>query len=374
GFNFYNHAQQTHIYTKSIEAGIDPRLMTVRNNQPVEIGIPLRNPDRLSNIQIKVTFDKVRASSSITMRLNGETLVEGQTGYRPGRSQVLTPETSILRPGFNKLVISGSFTLTSSARIRSVTVTGYSSFQRIIFLVLNLIGILITLGPILAKKYYEYTVRSELEERFPDFLRDVVEGTRSGMSLPQAIQNAQGNDYGRLSEHVNALSAKLEWGIPFDKVLWNFAEETRSPIIKRAVNTINQTYESGGNVSQVLDTVGNNLKEIKKLRKERESELYGEMVTGYVVYFIFLLVLIGLIRYLVPSLSFTGNIGPLGGGGQSAEELIATYRPIFQNLVIIQSIFSGLVIGKLSEGKLRAGAKHSAILLAVGYTAAILFM
>ncbi|MDY6769919.1 MAG: hypothetical protein SVU88_03015, partial [Candidatus Nanohaloarchaea archaeon] len=104
------------------------------------------------------------------------------------------------------------------------------------------------------------------------------------------------------------------------------------------------------------------------------SQIYGEMITGYIIYFVFLGVLVVLIRFLLPSLTFSGSIGPLQSSGLSAEELITTYRSVFRFLVIVQSIFSGMVIGRLSEGELKAGAKHVAILLGIGYTVAAVFM
>ncbi|MFB6265670.1 MAG: type II secretion system F family protein, partial [Candidatus Nanohaloarchaea archaeon] len=74
-----------------------------------------------------------------------------------------------------------------------------------------------------------------------------------------------------------------------------------------------QTYQAGGDVGGVLEAVGNNLEEIRKLRKERRSQIYGEMVTGYIIYFVFLGVLVVLIRYLLPSLTFQGGIGVIEG-------------------------------------------------------------
>ena len=55
--------------------------------------------------------------------------------------------------------------------------------------------------------------------------------------------------------------------------------------------------------------------------------------------------------------------GALGGGGQIAtpEELT---RP-FLWFIVVQGFFTGLVIGKLSEGKIRPGLKHSFILVVV---------
>lgn len=377
GANVLNYQDQTQIYSISAEE-TSSEFMTIRNAKDFQASFPLREPDSLSNVQIEIVFASANPSSTFQATLNGQGIGEdGEseiTGIQDGSVQQFTPSADSLERQ-NDLTITGEFTVAANAEIESVSVTGYSTVQRFTFLFINLFGMLIILGPILTIKYYKFTIRGEYEDRFPDFLRDIVEGVRSGMSLPQAIENASDNDYGRLSPKVQAMSAKLEWGIPFDRVLRDFADETNSRIIRRAVNTIIQTYESGGNVSDVLDTVGTNIKQVKQLERERESELYGEVITGYMVYFIFLVVLIALLRYLVPALNFTGDIGPLrGGGGQSTSALINQYRPVFRNLVVIQAIFSGLVIGKLSEGELRAGAKHVAVLLASGYTAAILFM
>lgn len=376
GANILNYNSQTQIYSIS-EDDASAEFLNIRESKPLQLQFPLQNPQNLDDLQMRVVFDRADQSSTFTATLNGRPLGSDDgtiTGIQDGSVQTFSPATENLTQ-VNQFVITGTFTVAADAQVQSVSVTGYSSVQRITFLFINLFGIILVLGPILTIRYYQFAVRGEYEDRFPDFLRDIVEGVRSGMSLPQSIQNAAGNDYGRLSPKVNAMSAKLEWGIPFDKVLRDFAEETDSQIIRRAVNTIIQTYESGGNVSEVLETVGKNIKEIKQLERERESELYGEVLTGYLVYFIFIGVLIALINYLVPSLSFSGDIGPLSGGtGQSTSALINQYRPVFRNLVVIQAVFSGLVIGKLSEGELRAGAKHVAVLLAAGYTAAVLFM
>ncbi len=295
--------------------------------------------------------------------------------------QRLNPDTGILELR-NRIEVQGSLQVAGEAVIERIEVTGYSLLQRYTFLFLNLLGIIIIIGPILAIRYTSFKERQELEDRFPDFLRDIVEGTRSGMSIPQAIQNAEENDYGALSKYVGAISAKIEWGIPLENVLHDFAERTKSHIIRLDINAILQSYEAGGNVSDVLQTVGANLKQVKELHRKRESELYGQVVTGYIVYFIFLAIMVALIQYLVPALTFSGNIPSLGtnigilsqAGSSSVGSTVDLLRPLFRNLVIIQSVFSGLVIGKLSEGELRAGAKHVGILLAAGYIVSVLFM
>ena len=46
----------------------------------------------------------------------------------------------------------------------------------------------------------------------------------------------------------------------------------------------------------------------------------------------------------------------------------------FFHMIILNSIFGGLIIGKISEGEARFGLKHVVVLVAVGYIASALFI
>ncbi|MDY6773889.1 MAG: type II secretion system F family protein [Candidatus Nanohaloarchaea archaeon] len=346
--------------------------MTFSRSGSSELTFRLAQPQKIQTLRINVRFQEINPQTSVTVQFN--TLEpETWTGLQPGRTRTLVLEGNSLRR-INTLRISGDFRYTNKATIESVTARGVTNLQRILFLLLNILGLIIVIGPILIRKYLQYNRQQELEQEFPNFLRDVVEGARAGMSLPQAIQNTSNNDYGQLTPYVQDLSAKLEWGIPFERAVREFGRKTDSDIIQRSINTIIQTYRAGGDVAGVLEAIGDNLEEIRELRAERRSQVHGEMITGYIIYFVFLGVLVVLIRYLLPSLTFSGGVGVLEGSGLSPEEIITTYRSVFRFLVIIQSIFSGLVIGRLSEGELKAGAKHVGILLGIGYTVAAVFM
>jgi flagellar protein FlaJ len=46
---------------------------------------------------------------------------------------------------------------------------------------------------------------------------------------------------------------------------------------------------------------------------------------------------------------------------------IENLRRIFLHLTLVQGFFSGLVAGKMGEGSVSAGLKHSLIMMLVGY-------
>ncbi|MBU3896687.1 MAG: type II secretion system F family protein [Nanoarchaeota archaeon] len=223
--------------------------------------------------------------------------------------------------------------------------------------------ILTVIGPIVTE-YNKYKIAKEIELRFPDFLRDVSENIRSGMTLPQAITSTKKTDYGLLDPYLDKIAVQIDWGIPFNKILENFAKG-KSDVIKRTVSVIIEAIKGGGNIAQVLDTVGRSVTEINNLHKERQSSTYSQMLTGYVIFFVFLGVLIALQKFLIPGMGFTGT-GTVG--------TMINYGILFKQMILIQGFFSGLVVGKMSEGKLIAGLKHSLILMIVGYIVLSMFV
>ena len=77
--------------------------------------------------------------------------------------------------------------------------------------------------------------------------------------------------------------------------------------------------------------------------------------------------------YLLPQLSEISGVSLTGfqiglgddigtTGGESIN-----FNTIFTALIVIQGLFSGLVVGKFSEGSLLPGLKHSLIMVLVGY-------
>ena len=62
------------------------------------------------------------------------------------------------------------------------------------------IGIVVS-GPTLLE-YRKYRENKEIEERFPDFLRDITENIKTGMTLTQAITATKDTYYGVLTPYV----------------------------------------------------------------------------------------------------------------------------------------------------------------------------
>lgn len=237
----------------------------------------------------------------------------------------------------------------------------------VIFSLINFVGMFIFAGPIVIIKYRDYSKLKEMEEMFPVFLRDFVESVRGGMTIPQAFKSVSGNEYKGLNKYVKKISAQLDWGIPVDKVLLKFSDEAKSKIIARIVSSVVESHRFGGSLTDTLEALSNTAIEVERLRTERKLYMHSQMITGYIIFFVFLGVMVGLEKFLVPGLAEAGS-GMLGVGGAGAMPGIAEeYKTVFRDLILIQGLFAGLSVGKMSEGAIISGIKHSLFMMFVGF-------
>lgn len=217
----------------------------------------------------------------------------------------------------------------------------------------------------------------ELEEKFLEFVRSVTDSVKAGIPIPKAIVEVSDADFGALSPHVKKLAYQIEWGIPLRDAFSRFAKSTENRVIKRSMSIVVEAEQSGGNIQDVLAAVTNSVLQIRKIKEERRSNAFAQLLQGYFVFFIFIGIMIILQLYLLPELGdISGTVlagiesgitsGFFDTGAEIGEGVI-DFTTLFTALILIQGFFSGLMIGKFSEGSLKEGLKHSLILAITGY-------
>jgi pilus assembly protein TadC len=236
-----------------------------------------------------------------------------------------------------------------------------------LFPILNILGGIVASVPTVWLFYSRYRASKEMEQQFITFIRDLSDSIKSGMTLPMALNHCSKRDYTAMTKHVRRLAAQIEWGIPFSKALRTFANKTNSVPVKRAVATIIATYKIGGKISDTLDSVSKSLATINKIKKERTATVYSQVITSYIIFFVFIVILVILQVFIIPNLTLdvdnplaaSNDISPLPEPEVFDQNFIA--------FIIVQGLFAGLATGKMAEGSLAAGLKHSILLIISGY-------
>jgi len=204
--------------------------------------------------------------------------------------------------------------------------------------------------------------QKEREEIFLAFTRDLVENVKSGTPIVKSIVNLQTRDYGALSPNIKKLANQLVMGITLQSALSTFAKDTKSRVIIRSVGLISEAERAGGKIDTILESVADSVNQIDTLKKERKSAISNLVTQGYLIFMIFIIIMLVLEFKILPLV--TDLSGQEGGLSVNTSHLDAGQfaMPLFV-MILVQSFFAGLVIGKISEGTIKAGIRHCFILL-----------
>ena len=222
-------------------------------------------------------------------------------------------------------------------------------FMTIFIMLFSVIGIVV---PLISLQYKHFQKMKNIESNFPNFIKAISEGLSSNMSLPQSVKYAAKSNFGDLSPYINRMVSQMSWGVSFEQAFRGMAESINNRLITRATSTIIEAHTYGGKISNAMTAIGKSITDIEKLRRERISSISSQMMQGYIIFFVFIGVMIGLVVFLLPILGSDA----LGGTGATNANLVAQYTVKFRHLSVIQGFFSGIAIGKLSEGSISAGS------------------
>lgn len=243
--------------------------------------------------------------------------------------------------------------------------------ERFSFFLLG-IGILIGISPFVFSAIRETKEETEKEEMFLEFARNLVESVRTGTPINKSIINVKDKPYGVLGKHVKKLANQISLGIPLNKALRTFSKDVKNKTISRSLTLISQAERSGGEIGEILEAVTEAVSTAEKLKKERKSSISTLVVQGYIIFIVFIMIILILQFQIIPLLGGlsldTGGagLGIFGSGGGTpidAEEVSSA----FIYLLVAQGFFTGLVIGKLAEGSVKSGIKHSFILVLLAF-------
>ncbi|MGQ0536293.1 MAG: type II secretion system F family protein [Methanobacteriota archaeon] len=213
-----------------------------------------------------------------------------------------------------------------------------------------------------------------LEERFPDFLRDIAVNRKAGLTLPAAVTIASRGDYGELTPEIHKMADQLSWHVPYEEVLERFADRVDTPLVRRTVSLINEASRSGGSVSDVLMSAARYAREVKTLENERRSTMSMYTIIIYITFFVFLFVAAVLYGMFVPEILKAADAalaaGTSGFGGLSFGELtLEDYRVFYFTASMVQAVGNGIMAGIVETGRPVAGMRHSAIMVLITWIA-----
>ena len=205
----------------------------------------------------------------------------------------------------------------------------------------------------------KYRRKNLIDENLPRLLEDLAESQETGMTLVQSIEESSRRKYGPLTNELRKMITKLSWGIKFEAAFRDFATSAQTEMTQKVVTLILQAIYLGGDLKKIFVSTAVFTRKMIDIKKERSSQLRQYVFTIYTIMIIFQVIIIVL---------YQSFFVPFSSGGDRFLTLKTSpeaFKGVLSDLAIIEAFVGGIIAGKLGEGTVYLGLKHSIILLLI---------
>jgi flagellar protein FlaJ len=216
------------------------------------------------------------------------------------------------------------------------------------------ITIIITCIPPMIANYIYSRETSGIIEGLVNFLRDLVEARKTGLSPEKCIENLSDRDYGEFSKHLKIIANKIAWGTPLKKIYETFIKRVHSWLAMINIYLLIDAIDVGGGSPETLESLASFGENILFLEKQKRSNLRPLMLVPYIGAIVLVLTTIVQIGFVRQLLLMANRYFAYG-----------EFVKLFVTPIVLNSALTGFVAGKIAEEKVSAGFKHAFILVLI---------
>jgi archaeal flagellar protein FlaJ len=226
------------------------------------------------------------------------------------------------------------------------------------------IGLLIIIMFPAIVEYSNYRWIRQIESSIPRLLRDIAESVHSGVTLPKAVEEAAEKGYGPLSKELERVIALFVLANSWEEAVMSLTKRAKIPSLARFATILVEANQSGGRISEVLDTSVELFSNLDQYKEEQLNNMKPYLYTIYASIAVFLIIaFVVLSQFLVPLAGTAKN--PVGVHNSVSILDINYYTSILFWASIVESLFAGIIAGKIGDRSYSAGLRHSVLLLIV---------
>jgi flagellar protein FlaJ len=191
-----------------------------------------------------------------------------------------------------------------------------------------------------------------IEQGTPDFLRQIASILRSGVGIETALEDISKQGKGPLIDELKRAVIEIKLGSTFESALTSMGERLKSKNLDRTFRMILEGRRVGGSLSDVIETVAEDLRAVLALKRERRANVMMSVM------FLLISALIAAPFALGMIMTYSSFIGSLG----KVNPLLDTAATAATGYIIIHSIIAGILIGIVLYGSARKGVKYALLL------------
>ena len=138
-------------------------------------------------------------------------------------------------------------------------------------------------GPILYIRYKKNKRTRAFEDQLGDALMIASSSLRSGLTFPQAMETISRDMYPPISEEFGRAVNEINMGYSLDDALDNIYKRVKSEDFKIAAVAKSVQRVTGGNLSDILTTISDTIKERAQLKREVRAATATGRMSGMIV-------------------------------------------------------------------------------------------
>ncbi len=217
----------------------------------------------------------------------------------------------------------------------------------------SVVGFITPVALILGWLFFSMERRVDaIEQTTPDFLRQIASLLRAGVGIETALEDISKQQGGPLNDEMKRAVIEIKIGSTFEDALISMGERLKSKNLDRTFRMITEGKRVGGSLSDVIETVAEDLRAVLALKRERKANVMMSVM------FLLIASLVAAPFALGMIMIYSGFIGSLGKPNPLAD---AAYIAA-SGYIIIHSIIAGLLIGVVLDGSAKKGVKFSLLL------------
>ncbi len=189
----------------------------------------------------------------------------------------------------------------------------------------------------------------EIEKSAPDFLRQLSSMLQVGLSFENAMEDMAQYSDGPLYDEMRRTLIEIRMGRNFDEAWRAMSKRLKSKELERIFGIILDGRKSGSSISNVLEDVSDDLRDLMALKRERKSS-------------VMMSVMFLLISAVIATPFAIGMVGVYSQFMQSygmESDIILTAPLAGEIYLIIHSALVAFIISIIMDGNLKKGVKFS---------------
>lgn len=189
----------------------------------------------------------------------------------------------------------------------------------------------------------------EIEKTAPDFLRQLSSMLQVGLSFENAMEDMAQYGEGPLYDEMRRTIIEIRMGRNFDEAWHEMSKRLKSRELERVFAIILDGRKSGSSISNVINDISDDLRDLLALKRERKSA-------------VMMSVMFLIISAIVAAPFAVGMVSVYSSFMQSygmESEIILTAPIAGEIYLMIHSILVGFIISIIMYGEIKKGIKFS---------------